>query len=373
MPPIDDLTLDQRRALEDALLRAFDYNVLKRTLLLRLGVHIDQEVQTNVGFRYVVTNVVDLFLANSSVDQLVRAALQDRPDNLKLQAVASELDVGTKAEEPAPSGQTEVTGEVETPARATLEKLVRDRSRLLDFGAFARGIERVGRQICRIEIPDGTAMGTGWLVGPDLVLTAYHVAEPADRGPYDGTDVVCRFDYAATGASGRTSALAATWLLDHSPYAAADLGTEGATAPTADELDYALLRLAEPVGSDDLDGTERGWIAVPENPTVAAVGDFMLIPQHPSGDALKVAFGEVLGYDAGGFRVRYDVTTEGGSSGSPCFDLDLAPFGIHHAAGPNDDQKFNQCVPLRHVVRRVRRLREGGADIPAFWTPASDA
>lgn len=354
--PIEDLTPEQRRDLEEALRQAFDPNSLSRMLRLYMGLRLEDEVFTGTGFRNIITGLVDFALQTSSVDKVVRNALRERGGNLKLQKVARELGIGAPPDV-----------DVSTKNQAALEKLVRKRSHLLDYAAFQERLGRLQRQICRIDIPDGTALGTGWLVGPDLLLTAYHVVEEVVNGPYDTDDVLCRFDFSADGDAGRTCGLAPGGVLDYSPYAQADLGTS-TSPPTEDELDYALLRLDARVGEDDAGAQPRGWIRVPERPAVVDTDDFMLIPQHPAGAALKLAFGEVLKYDSGGFRLRYDTSTDNGSSGAPCFDLDLAPFGIHHASGPRHDQAFNQCVPLRPVLHHIQRRNKAGADIPAFWS-----
>ena len=108
------------------------------------------------------------------------------------------------------------------------------------------------------------------------------------------------------------------------------------------ELDTALPELV------------RGWFDLPDKAPIIARGDAAMIPQHPAGRPLEVAYGRVLEFPGGGRRYRYDVTTEGGSSGSPVFDTDLTLFGLHHAADPTGAPDYNQAVPLWRVARDLQ-------------------
>ncbi len=60
---------------------------------------------------------------------------------------------------------------------AMFERVVRERSPLVDMGQLSAFLERAKRQVCRIEDDTGSALGTGFLVGPDK---AAH--EPSRRG-----------------------------------------------------------------------------------------------------------------------------------------------------------------------------------------------
>ena len=49
--------------------------------------------------------------------------------------------------------------------------------------------------------------------------------------------------------------------------------------------------------------------------------------------------------------MRYDVTTASGSSGSPCLPFDLDIIGLHHAAEPASNPRYNQAIPLWAIAK----------------------
>ena len=101
----------------------------------------------------------------------------------------------------------------------------------------------------------------GVFLGPDVLITNYHVLKEVIDQPTLAKQVVLRFDYKrmADGTTlnpGAEFRLADDWLLDRSPYSAVDrLEDPGNQSPELDELDYALVRVAGapgdlPVGGD---------------------------------------------------------------------------------------------------------------------------
>lgn len=356
------LNLEQQQELEAVLLGAFDLQRFRRMLRLFLGYRLDEEMSTDHGFRSTVSDLIDRADRDGWVENLLTGARQGNPDNSALSEYVKKMGIEsirrlTKETIPVAGGLL------------TLEKIVSKRSPFISFENFSRKLSGLGSQICRIEIPAGTARGTGWLVGSDLILTAYHVVEDVHKSlnGLNERDICCRFDFSnsADGSilkDGRTMGVDNNWLLASSHYSDADLRVSQ-NDPGFDELDFALVRLKGPVGDDELSvNSKRGFIEVPENPPVMSQQDFMIIPQHPDGRSLELAFGEILSYNAAANRVRYDANTEGGSSGSPCFSIGLIPFALHHASGPTSALKYNQGVPLREIIRQMKNNNQ----IP-FW------
>ena len=57
----------------------------------------------------------------------------------------------------------------------------------------------------------------------------------------------------------------------------------------------------------------------------------------------------------GGLRVRYATNTEGGSSGSPCFNKDWDLIALHHYGDPAFGQpKYNQGIPIGKIREHLR-------------------
>lgn len=358
-----ELSSDWRSEIEETLLGAFNRDSLERMLRIQLNVSLEQEVNTQTGLKIVVSHLVDWAIRNGSIENLLIGAFKSNSGNQRLSGLIKGLGIEiNKIKVNKPESYS--LGEI-VPG-SNLEKIISQRTAFQRFSNFIERLQAMGDQICRIEYPKGTPCGTGWLVGRDLVMTAFHVVEKVYGGSSEMySQIACRFDYSDTFMEGRVVHLDERWLVDHSNYSLSDLG-QSTIEPNDDELDYALIRLAEPVGDDLLkNGRVRGYIRVsPNASTMLQSSDIMLIPQFPSGRPLELAFGDVMNYNQNGTRLTYNTNTEHGSSGSPCFDINLNPFGLHHASGPSDSLRFNQCIPIKKIIKRM----SGKNDVPVFWT-----
>ena len=274
--------------------------------------------------------------------QLLGATWSEVPGNPKLKALADKFlpnhaailaKYATYVPSPVPV------------QHASLEKLVEKRSRLLNLATYIHGLEGLSGAICTISVA-GKIEGTGFLVGRRSVLTNFHVVKKAIAGDYTGDKIVCSFDFNDAASPTVKFAGAAKWLRSSSPYSQSDLTGEG--QPGADELDYALVTLAEEVEP------ARKALAWPIAPPIVAQRDFLVIGQHPGGDEAQIAFGEVVELPQSGLRYRYDVTTEPGSSGSPVLSLDLELVGLHHASDPDLNPRYNQAVPIARIMARLK-------------------
>src|SRR5262249_49397624 len=79
-------------------------------------------------------------------------------------------------------------------AAAGFERTIKDRLPAFDFAVFREKMALIEGQVCRVEM-DRNAAGTGFLVGPDAVLTNFHVLESVLKGEASPSKVGCRFDY----------------------------------------------------------------------------------------------------------------------------------------------------------------------------------
>ena len=238
----------------------------------------------------------------------------------------------------------------DAPARAAapgLQRNVRPNLAKLDIQVWVERLMQIERRVCRIEL-DGRAAGTGFLVGPQAVLTNWHVVEGASKA---GTlsRLACRFDYLrlpdASRQMGIELKLHEDAVLDSRPYAPAEATkTPDSPPPGQDELDYALLRLADP--------TDRGCITLPAQSAGLKPGDPLLIVQHPDGAPMKLAMDTdaVIGAMHGGLRIRYRTNTDPGASGSPAFTMDWDLAALHHFGDPAwQAPVFNQGVPAELI------------------------
>lgn len=339
--------------LADALVDAFPtVDRLERMLLYRANRHLES-ITTRSG---VPTKVYDVLVdANSSgwLGDLVLAARESNPGNGKLARVA-ETFVGIPTVAPA----NELQGLV-------------DRARgFMDAEAFYSGLGKAIAATCRVEVHlpgDERELGTGFLVGPDLVMTNYHVIEALVKGEADHQSVVLRFDYrrrapGATPDRGTEYFLAPKWLVDSSPYSRFDLSPHtDSGVPGDEELDYALLRVDGTPGLDSVrkqtqDPGPRGWLT-PERNVTPTGKDPLLILQHPDGAPLKL---DVHNFqESRGTRLRYTVNTEHGSSGSPVFDGRLRLIALHHSGDARVKPAFNEGIPFGAIWRLLDRRSFG--------------
>jgi hypothetical protein len=219
--------------------------------------------------------------------------------------------------------------------------------------------------------------GTGVLIGPDLVLTNFHVVQKLQRSLRDNpgllADARVHFDYFEPGA-GTSFGLATTdWLPVLSPYAKRDLNIQ--EPPESDRLDYAVIRLARRIGEDPLaegnaagwpDGTKparRGWLILPAPETRPTAGVNISIYHHPCGYVgnvfqslpLDSTPGKILEVDVGWLRVTHDAKTQHGSSGAICYGDNLEPVALHHAGDPGSalGQQFPNQKPLPPGQRAI--------------------
>lgn len=241
-------------------------------------------------------------------------------------------------------------------------------------------MERCARTInsvCCVEIDDAPA-GTGFLVGPSVILTNYHVIEGA-LDPLDPTGrklrypVKCRFDYRRVAGGGVDPGIVVDVVpncLDLSPPSKAEKTPDPFDpAPTNEELDFALLRLVRDVGNgpvrDAGTNRRRGWINFPHDPPVPATGEIVVIVQHQLGGPTGFDQRDFIAPNPLGNRFRYYNRTTRGSSGSPCLTLTHDLIAIHHLGDSLwSNGEFSQGVPAKLI--RNRLIPVHGAEIAEF-------
>jgi V8-like Glu-specific endopeptidase len=246
-----------------------------------------------------------------------------------------------------------------------LELKIEETGTTFDILTWRQKIAEIEGRVCRIEFPSRQARGTGFLIGPDLVMTNYHVIRKVHRKMVGYDKVVCRFDYKvlADGVStgpGKPYTLAQKWLVDHSEYSELDFETSPSADAPADKLDYAILRLAGRAGDDAVAGdagqpVARRWIEVPPDEYNFMRDRALNIVQHPDGMPMQIAINSKAVIAATATRVRYTTTTQPGSSGSPCFSADWKWIALHHSGDPKyrkegKKPEYNQGVPAAAIV-----------------------
>jgi Trypsin-like peptidase domain len=230
--------------------------------------------------------------------------------------------------------------------------LGREASRLLPTNL--RGLQQSGldprqvgyileatKRVCRIFVGE-KARGTGFLIGPNQVLTNWHVVK--EQNP---PDIHVKFD--------KTEASPAHELgledlanIPYSDFHPRDLlvGPFHPNEPTCDHLDYAVLTVNQAVTRD------RGWYNI-ECPISRGFTneDQVFLLQHPFGGPLLLSKGLVKGANIQNTRVRYNAASSPGSSGSPVLDHAGRPVALHHSGNGviRVFEGYGQGIPISTI------------------------
>lgn len=225
----------------------------------------------------------------------------------------------------------------------------------LNAATFTAGLLRGLRRVC--EVRAGGARGSGFLVGPQTVLTNWHVVQAlmdpvsGKARPDSAAELVCRFDFLDSGRSDDYVAVK-DWLVDWSPMPLDELDVTRAgqyadmTAHRPHQLDFAVLRL------DGAPGRARGWYALKEAAVVPlGAHEFLFVLQHPSQFAQCIGVTDEITLADNG-EVRHMAPTTAGSSGGLCLDKSGNLIALHRGKFSQADGtlKHNLAVAAREIA-----------------------
>lgn len=335
-------TLDgrQKKALHAALRNAFPRPAALERLV---EFHLDEHLAVIVGegaLDDVIFRLIAWAEAQGRLATLVNGARTEAPGNPLLTAFERAV-VEARDARPLDDSLRQFAERVQlapaVPDDADLEKRV-FRAGFSDIAQWRARLGQAELAVCRIESPAWRALGTGFLVGPDLVMTNRHVVDAL--ASQAAPPIVARFDFKLSPdgshlREGEVFGLAGNWLVSSSPVA---------------DLDFAVLRLATPAGLRPTGGTPnappRGWIT-PQWRELEP-DETLFVIQHPQGDTLKLASGRYDSRETS--RLRYRVDTEPGSSGSPCFTAQMDLVALHRGSA---EGVANQGVPFDAIVKAL--------------------
>lgn len=262
-------------------------------------------------------------------------------------------------------------GSVDRRGKPRRQKRVNPRNRI-EFVDSPIGSDesRMKRWVCKIVDKSGAAIGSGFLVGPDLVLTCYHVGQLAEEtkfiSEYQSANLLAEFDFfydemAADEGIMTSSVVTVPMDRENDPIIAKselsrfDVG-DTESHPDKQQLDFALLRLSKSIGDEDLeDNRPRGWVPIASAKDADDGADIKLLA-YPNGQRLGVSEGQV--FDAGiPYRRFHDAESHGGSSGGLIYlKDDLSPFAMHvGGAREFDGKSYNFGVYLFDIVEALDR------------------
>jgi V8-like Glu-specific endopeptidase len=199
-----------------------------------------------------------------------------------------------------------------------------------------RGLE-VSRSVCRILTPNG--LGTGFLVGPQLVMTNNHVLPNETLAA--GSQV--EFNYQQDGSGKLLPAI--RYHLDHAGF------------HTNPNLDYTLVG----VKPDSNKPALQTWGQLQLNPDADPVPDeHVCIIQHPNGGLKQIVLTSNWVEAIDPPVIHYTTDTMPGSSGSPVFNDTWHVVALHHASVPTDESQL-------HYINEGILMSAIKADAGSLW------
>lgn len=214
----------------------------------------------------------------------------------------------------------DVIQESALPEKASLEKIL-GLNNLKQISWIQQGTQ-ISKSVCRILVlikGKYLSAGTGFLMGPSLLMTNNHVIpDKATAG-----QAVIEFNY-QQGFDGQVT-LPCRYKLDTGHF------------HTNPDLDYTIVGLLPEADKPGLDS----WGHVLLNPYADPIpGEHVIIVQHPNGGLKQIVVTNNRVVNVWEHRLQYTTDTMPGSSGSPVFNDLWQVVAIHHAGGDlqADDQ-----------------------------------
>ncbi|MEX5664288.1 trypsin-like peptidase domain-containing protein [Pseudomonas neuropathica] len=235
------------------------------------------------------------------------------------------------------------------------------------------------RRVCRVvvEHAGGTSYGTGFLVGPQAILTAWHVISPlldAAYNPLEGSarQLKVQFDHVGAAYEILEVKVAEQWLVAgsrcHPTELSPPLPDDFQTNPPAgfdQYLDYAGIRLSKIVGR------LRGFYQLdPQHkPHISDTGTQLTLYQHPAGNKMHTAVGHGLklwppDHET---RLHHTVNALQGSSGGLLVDASYRPVALHQCGMQVGGVSINGAIPTACIAANSGSVLGDVLELDPVW------
>jgi len=344
------LSKDDRRQLRDALRSAFrNYPSLKMFVSDHFDVRLD-EIADSKATGIAADNLIEYLEERGEEVALILALHKERPRNPEVQTLTNRLQGFLQRSlvlDPSSTGTLSLPFELPEPYDDTqLESfLPQQLSYETDVGKLRRGIQ-LANAVCKVSFTDRATTGTGVLIAPDLILTNYHVLSEQvlhERSHLAAKAKTLLFEFGFVSEEHDTPVSPDTFAVE---------STEPIVSysPPA-QLDYVLLRV-EPKISD---ANYIKPVLVRSATSPLSPHDGLNLLQHPEGTVMQASLSAsgVVQVNADRGRVWYVNRTQGGSSGSPCFNSAWELVALHHASMSRGFGSIREGILLSSILTEI--------------------
>jgi hypothetical protein len=352
------LNSTQTLTLYQTLTEAFTPEEVQELLRTHLGLRLDRVVSPEAPLSVQAREVIQMAERAGWTDDLIRAVFLARPTRPELAELAKSAGVTIPVTVGEAGTRAALPAFTERPRPQSLSTI--------DPAEWVRRTALLQNAVCRVEV-GGRSFGTGFLVGPDTILTSHAVLQSVFEKEYSPDSVWCRFDYRRKPSGEIDSGTVARLH-----------GDRGILDAIEAPLGYCLLRLDAEVGREPLTpgGPPRGWLHIPDEAPVLIPGAPLFIAYYPgSGGLILSADPHAIVETTSDAKVRYRVSTEPGSAGAPCLDAELRVVAMHLSRVDADGKPggLGEGILIAAIRDRLRKqnLQDAlGGEAPAEAVPA---
>ena len=287
--------------------------------------------ETQTGYKEFVFKLILYLEHRAQLGRFVETLLKSRPNDPKLIKIAHDLGIHS----------------------VKLEREIK-KSSMKDTNQFILEMENISKRMCLIQLAEHP-VGTGILIGPNLILTASFIVDYAHLNWH--RELKVRFDFRNSEDGQVVNYGHFIELDENQPLAAGYIGMNDIRAEDDATLmkSYSVLRLSTAIGTDLYSKTSdrsRGWISLKDNQ--AKLGAEVYLLHHPRGMALQVSQGTIVEVTQN--LIRYSANSLSGSSGGATFDSDFNLIGMHLGRMPLERSSENIGFGLRsnHVLSDMK-------------------
>ena len=325
MPDITDIDFNsadhgQAKALREALMNIFRRErALRMFLKEELGFDLHDEIEDG-PFKEQVFDLIDLYRARGKLNGLMKAiagsddykeapALHDLATAWESLAIFKE-----KAAVRRPPGRP-----------STLERILDHEMPRMHPMRMISGLAALRRRVCLLRDDEGPR-ATGFLIGPDLIMTVGYLAAYSDVSAFSA-----QFD---SGLGEDRGGIPAAYKTAASIVLEPRIEDEDkSTERFLRSLDYLVMPLAKKIGEERFaDGTYRGWFDLTDMRERLRSDEPAFLLHHPGGGPMMLTQGQIGEPPKWSGRFSHTCITEAGSGGAPIVDATLRLIGIHEMA-----------------------------------------